>query len=253
MGSKFQPPSPLHPERDLLSYALCKWTLENFATVPEVQASLPTLRVIVNFSIHFVIQDADRKTIVVEFIDGEQRIHFDPNDGIQGFGIMTNEPPFDWQLRNVQHFEWKRGLARTSVSVPGNWYPDERFLRVHIVKQAIELTRQPESYREAVAYAVAVLNTVTVPMGDIPGTDSGVHSGEGDGDHTQWAVVRDHANRQLYLRSSTNPSLRRIDLSGMNFTAGLPVTTMEVETDPWFIDVTGALNPSKHVKNDFIV
>ena len=38
----------------------------------------------------------------------------DLNDGQSTFGIMTNEPTFDWQLQAIQHLKWKEGLARTA-------------------------------------------------------------------------------------------------------------------------------------------
>ena len=53
---------------------------------------------------------------------------------IQGFGIMTNEPTYNWHVQSVQHYEWKRGLERQAVAVPGNFYPEERFLRTHMIK-----------------------------------------------------------------------------------------------------------------------
>ena len=45
----------------------------------------------------------------------------------------------------------------------------QRFLRIHLIKDAIERTSQPATYRDAIAKAVAIINSVTVPMGDIPG------------------------------------------------------------------------------------
>lgn len=236
--SKFESYNVLHPQRNIFSWSFCKWALENFASVDEVQAAIPEKHFFINTDVHFVLADAGEKSVVVEFIDGKQLIHEDLNDGVEAFGIMTNEPRFEWQLQNVKHLEWKRSLARSSVSVPGNWYPDERFLRVHLVKQAIEQTKQPSTYREAVARVVAVMNTVTVPMGDIPGTDSEDGGGEGAGDHTQWGVIRDHANVEYYLRSETNPSFRRIRLSELDLEEGSSIGTMEIEADPWFIDVS---------------
>ena len=59
----------------------------------------------------------------------------DLNDGDSTFGIMTNEPSFDWQLQAsgespikigqrlpalpeaIQHLKWKEGLARTARSL----------------------------------------------------------------------------------------------------------------------------------------
>ena len=54
------------------------------------------------------------------FADGRISMYDDRNDGgATGWGIMTNEPPFDWQLRNVEHMLWKGALARSAVAVPG--------------------------------------------------------------------------------------------------------------------------------------
>lgn len=65
-------------------------------------------------------------SLIVEVVGGQQRVYLDTNDGVTGFGIMTNEPTFDWHLENIKHYQWKRTLARQAVSVPGNFYPDER-------------------------------------------------------------------------------------------------------------------------------
>ena len=54
--------------------------------------------------------------------------------GLQSFGVTANEPTFDWHLQNIQHYEWKRGLARQAIATPGNFYPEERVLRTHMIK-----------------------------------------------------------------------------------------------------------------------
>eukprot|EP00658_Telonema_sp_P-2_P016166 TRINITY_DN16262_c0_g1_i12.p1 TRINITY_DN16262_c0_g1~~TRINITY_DN16262_c0_g1_i12.p1 ORF type:complete len:222 (+),score=52.94 TRINITY_DN16262_c0_g1_i12:135-800(+) len=213
---------------------------DRFETVEQVADALAGVQVWWGSKLHFALVDADQNMLVVEYLDGERQLRFDSNDDTHGFGIMTNEPAYDWQIRNVQHLEWKRTLARSAVSIPGNFYPDERFLRVHLMKQAIERTAQPVGYREAVAKAVAIVNTVTVPMGDIPGTDSGSGSGEGSGDHTQWGVIRQHdrSNATYLLRSQTNPSWRRIELGQLDLDQGSPIKSMQIEDDPWYLDVT---------------
>merc|ERR1712224_600131 len=110
-------------------------------------------------------------------------------------------------LANGRHLTWKRTLVRQAVAVPGGWYPEERFMRVLMVKEA---QAPPTSLQVAVAQAVGVLNTITVPMGPVPGTDSGPHSAEmGLSDHSLFGVVRDHADKTMYWRSALNPSLTR--------------------------------------------
>ncbi len=154
--------------------------------------------------------DAGGESIVVEFINGAMDVHTDLNDGGKtGYGIMTNEPAFDYHLTNIKHLQWKRGLARQSVSVPGSWYPEERFMRIYMVKSGMEA---PKSYSQAIMQAVHVLNTVTVPMGDQWGTDSGAKSGEGKGDHTLYGVVYDHIGKTLYWRTTNNQNLQKLDL-----------------------------------------
>merc|ERR1712154_138459 len=98
----------------------------------------------------------------------------------------------------------------------------------------LEQAQQPGTYREAVANAVSVLNTVTTPLGNIPGTDS--DPSDKIGDHTQWSVVRDHRHPRIYLRSETNPSFRLIDLEKFDFSPAAGAMTMEIEQDPWFLD-----------------
>ena len=190
---------------------------------------------------------------------GTLHMHDDPNDGKLGFGIMTNEPPFEYHLakytpgeieprsnrdrgeieplppwghapypvtcvtadgqwsdpstRSARHLQWKRTLVRQAVTVPGTWYPEERFMRVLMVKQGMP---PPKSMQTAVAQAVGVLNTITVPMGSPPGTDSGPTSVEhGDFDHSVFGVIRDHADPTFYYRSAYNPSLQRVRLSAI--------------------------------------
>ena len=101
----------------------------------------------------------------------------------------------------------------------------------------------PSLLGQALARAVAALNTVTVPQGAQRATDSGAASGEGDtgeGDHTLWAVVRDHASRALYWRSARNPSLRRVALDAFDLAPGAPVRVLSVEAGPIATDMGGA-------------
>ena len=191
---------------------------------------------------HWVLRDASGMSLVVETpADGTLHLHDDPNDGVAGFGIMTNEPPFEYHLANGRHLAWKRTLVRQAVPVPGSWYPEERFLRVLMAKQPMP---PPPSLQRAVAQAVAVLNTITVPMGDVPGTDSGPTSAEmGLSDHSLFGVVRDHAAKAIYWRSAHNPSLRRLRLSDVDLRKGAAPKQMRVESGAWFQDAAAALAP----------
>ena len=110
-------------------------------------------------------------------------------------------------------------------------------MRVLMVKQGMP---PPKSMQTAVAQAVGVLNTITVPMGSPPGTDSGPTSVEhGDFDHSVFGVIRDHADPTFYYRSAYNPSLQRVRLSDVDLSVGAAPKTLSVAAGPWYADASG--------------
>lgn len=188
---------------------------------------------------HWVLRDAAGKSLVIEFVDGATRLYDDLNDdGETGFGIMTNEPQFGWHVENARHLRWKQANARPSVSVPGSFYPDERFLRILLLKSAMP---QPNSTQEAVVQAIHVLNSITVPMGSQLGTDSS--KGEGQGDHTLYGVVYDHQNKVVYWRTQTNMNIARLQLVDAQLEPGNKPGTLQFDKGalPWFTDAASAL------------
>eukprot|EP00928_Gymnodinium_smaydae_P024535 TRINITY_DN19826_c0_g1_i1.p1 TRINITY_DN19826_c0_g1~~TRINITY_DN19826_c0_g1_i1.p1 ORF type:complete len:354 (-),score=42.45 TRINITY_DN19826_c0_g1_i1:142-1203(-) len=229
---------------------LCRWALEGFASIAEVKQGLEKVRFVepsIEYRViggaHWALRDAHGQGLIVEFLDGEMKVMEDNNDnGKTGFGIMTNEPPISWQTQAIRHLQWKQSLARSAVSMPGSWYPDERFQRIHLVKSGMP---KPATHIEAMMQATHVLNTVTVPMGEQLGTDSGKRSGEGSGDHTQWGVIYDHANTTVYWRSTVNQNLQRLRLVDAHLEPSKPQQYLAVfaEELPWFNDVAGTLTP----------
>ena len=207
-------PKPTHTSKDLSLFHFCNYMLDSFATVAEAKSALAAGEVHLwgppppQAGVHFMIRDASGHGLAVEFIGGAQQMYDDFNDGDNGYGVFTNEPPFPWQLANVKHHLWKQSLARPATTMPGTWYPDERFLRIFLVKESMP---KPASYQEAVQHALHVLNTVTVPMGLQQGTDSGY--GEGQADHTHYAHIYDHKQRVLYWRHQSNLQLERVKLA----------------------------------------
>merc|ERR1712176_1011903 len=125
--------------------------------------------------------------------------------------------------------------------MPGGWYPEERFQRLHLVKSAMP---NPASYQEAIMQTVHVLNTVTVPMGNQMGTDSG--KGEGLGDHTQYAVIYDSKNQIIYWRTQVNQNLQRLRLTDADLGKGAKERVIAAMSPilPWFSDASGYLSPT---------
>lgn len=231
---------------DLSVNDFCEWVLGSAGTAAEVKAALENGTRTVHGpclagGAHFVVRDATGASVVVEFLDGRTVVTEDGNDGGKtGFGVMTNEPNFAWHLENVRHAKWKQQNARPAFSMPGNFYPDERFLRIALVKAGLP---RPKTHREAVQQVVHVLNTVTVPPGSQIGTDSS--AGEGAGDHTMWASIWDHRNGTIYWRAAGNQNLARLRLSDAKLAAGSKTATLPIEGNGlgWFTDAAASLAP----------
>ena len=83
-------------------------------------------------------------------------------------------------VANVGFYHYKQSLARPSTSMPGAWYPDERFIRIHLVKSAMPT---PLTFEEAMQNALHVLNVISVPGGNQIGTDT-VPGGDLSDTHT---------------------------------------------------------------------
>lgn len=242
-GTKYPPPTS-DPKGNLAAPFFCRFVLENFANIQEVASALNGLTVYGSsdwsgMSEHFYITDEDGQNLVVEFLNGQMSVYNDLNDAESGFGILTNAPNFPWQVENIKHYHWKIARGNPAIAIPGGFYPDDRQLRVHILRSAIEDRHQPTTYRQAVTLAISVLNLVAVPPGSPPAVDARY-------DHTKWQWVRDHRNRKVYYRACNSPSFQMIDLKQLNLNAGGTVTSLgtEVESDSdWYRDVTSYVAP----------
>lgn len=221
----------------------CHWVAQSFADVDELKDALDNVAIWGPDALgqHFAVRDINGKSLVIECVGGEKFVYVDKNDGKHTFGIMTNEPTFDYHLMNIRHYEWKRTLVRQSVAIPGNFYPEERYLRIHMVKSGMqELMENTTDFQTAFSLTTQVLNTVNVPMGEQYGTDSGDSSGEGHNDHTQWALIRDHYNKAFYWRDSYNPTWRRIRMEDV---IDGEQKILKLPTGPYFIDMADAMEP----------
>lgn len=237
--------------RNLYAPFFCRWALENFVAVEEAAAELKKMHIFTHKGTgsiihqmmeHFYLADENGHGLVVEWVDGEMQVSFDLNDGGKtGFGILTNAPPFAFQVEHAKFYEWKVARSDSAVALPGGFYPDDRFVRVHTFRNAIEKGAQPKTYKQAVARVVSVLNTVAVPPGGLRATDW-------TGDHSKWQVVRDHKNRKVFWRACDSPSLQLIDVTKLNLAAGSEVTMFSTEVPedmPWFSDFTSQLVSKK--------
>jgi choloylglycine hydrolase len=121
--------SPAADKKNIFYGTFCQFATQMFATVAEAAAAMDDIRIYGPpiLEEHFILHDATGASLVIELVGGVKKLYLDLNDnGVTGFGIMTNEPELSYHLTNVEHYEWKRSLSRQAVAVPGGWYPEDR-------------------------------------------------------------------------------------------------------------------------------
>ncbi|CAK4073117.1 unnamed protein product [Aphanomyces euteiches] len=223
------------------------YILGNFATVDQVRDGLQhvqlagfdaALQDIVgtaaslqkeSFPLHLSVHDAAGKSIVIEFLHGEMKIYDNPG------GVLTNEPPFQDQLALVKQHDKANGMR--DESFVGGYSPTERFQRLtylnrHPGANFISNTSYSAATidQAAISKALHMINTVAIPTAYI-----------GHGGPTQYTVVRDHRNLQLYFQSNENQVLRRIDLEKIDFNTSSNRRAISVNFVDWSVDATEAL------------
>merc|ERR1719450_926855 len=104
------------------------WMLAKFSTTSELVAALteqvrvvtprPSLQSLIpgTFFFHWSVDDAAGGHVVIEFVDGQLKVH---NNSV---GVFTNDPPFDWHLRNLNNFvninpAWPKSATERSYTV----------------------------------------------------------------------------------------------------------------------------------------
>lgn len=232
---------------DLSTQHVCEWAVMNFKSCKDVVEGLQTVKIVQgqtrdgpDSGHHYIFRDAEGTALVVEIVGQRKHLHIDLNDGGKtGFGVVTNSPPFPWHLTNTRMFLEKMQSDKSAVEIPGNWYSDDRFQRLWLSKSGMEI---PESQQDAVAQALAVMNTVTVPMGVRIGTDS--RPGEGSV-ATYWGAIYNHRDPTVYWRTAENPLLRRLRLKDLNLDESNDVLHLPLDEKKlkWFSDATSELEP----------
>ena len=235
------------------------WVLGNFATVAEVKAGLTGVEIwgssLTNSQIplHFSIQDANGTSAVLEFLDGNTQ-------GLWGFnpvGVLTNAPPFAWQLSNIGNYAGLSSVDAAPITIggttffppghgsgmrglPGDSTPPSRFVRIVFQKQ---FATQPASSAHASNLALHLLNTVDIPLG-VSAAKQEQKPSSGNDDYTQWVVVKALTARTFSYRTAANPTLMQINFADLDLDDAREVA-YSMPQEATYIDITEQLS---HVK-----
>ncbi|HET8723016.1 MAG TPA: choloylglycine hydrolase family protein [Anaeromyxobacteraceae bacterium] len=180
------------------------WALGMHGSVAELRAALPGMKVWTDPSlptgptpptVHFVFLDRSGAGVVVEYVDGELRMHDNAAH------VLTNAPTYDWHLANLRNYlnlttmgvqsvrigevnVTTLGQGGGTVGIPGDATPPSRFVRAAFLRHHVT---PPATGEQAVQAVGHVLNTVDLPLGIAQSKDGNAVVS----DFTQWVAIKD--------------------------------------------------------------
>lgn len=210
------------------------YILSQFSNIKEVKEGMQKITVVgvVEKAIgivvdgHWMVTDTSGNSIVIEYTDGELKIHDAP------LGVITNAPTYDWHMTNLSNYlnlsmfsvEPKNlsgvkfaptGAGSGMIGLPGDNTPPSRFVRAATWTQS---ARQIENAAEGIYEAFRILDNFNLPLGP----DGAEGSGKGnDGDvmrsSTIWTTAWNLTDLTLNFHTQHNRRVRRINVREIDF------------------------------------
>ena len=250
-------PTVSSKEKALDVKSLTNWVLGNFATVAEVKAGLPSVQIWADLltssqiPIHFSIHDASGESAVLEFLADHPQGLWQPNP----VGVLTNAPPFQWQLENIGNYVGLSSVDAAEIKigstsfkapghgsgmrgVPGDSTPPSRFIRLLFQKQ---FATQPANSADTSSLALHLLNTVDIPLGTSAAKEHPVIP-KGKDDYTQWVVIKALTARTFSYRTADNPTVMQIDFAELDLDNAREAP-YPMPNEATYIDITDLLPP----------
>jgi choloylglycine hydrolase len=191
---------------------------------------------------HFVIHDTAARCVVLEYIDGELKVHDNP------LGVLTNSPTFDWHLTNLSNYinltagnvppmELSGlkisgfGQGTGMLGLPGDFTPPSRFVRaVAFSHSALPV----ETAREGILQAFHILNQFDIPKGAARESEHGKLTT----DYTLWTSASDLKNARYYFHTFDSRRIRMVDLKQMDLDAK-DIKTVSMHQEETIEDLSG--------------
>ncbi|WPB85975.1 linear amide C-N hydrolase [Sediminicoccus rosea] len=250
--------SALRTRAALAAIDLGAFTLGQFATVAEVKAALAAQPVLLTplgpvggaaSPFHFALHDRSGRSIVVEFVNGQQLVHDNP------VGVMTNGPSLPWHLTNLANYSFLRNtdvstgqFGSLAVAQPDSGIATQglpasntsvgRFVRAAFYAQYAEKVAAPD---DAVRTLARIMNNFDRPRNIT--IDPRGASGEGlrvptapgaavpdfSSEYTSWTALTDLDRSTFYLRTYGGLNYVKFDLTtmtGITRTQSIPLASL---------------------------
>lgn len=176
---------------------------------------------------HLSLQDATGDSAIIEFVDGQLVIHQD-----RRYRIVTNEPTYDLQIKNLQQYKGFGG----EKTLPGTTEAADRFVR-----GAYYLTRlpKPETDRQTVAGMLSVMRSMAQPMGTPDPARPNISM-------TVCTAVFDLTRHAVYYEATFSPYPLWVWLDKLDLGEGKPALKLaDVNKVDRIGDVTAEMKPAE--------
>ena len=229
-GSRYETRSPARS--GISNTNMVAFVLDNYASVEEALAGLRQVQVVSDkllnreWGLHLSLADRSGDSAVVEYINGQMVVHRGAETA-----VMTNEPPLDWQLRNLKRYKPFGG----KLTLPGDVDPPSRFVRGSTYLSTLPKAKSPDA---AEANLYGVMKNIAVPTGakDYSG-GTGVASWD-----TLWTVIANISAGSYAFQLAHNPYPVWVHLDQLRWTPGGGMRRLDVQSPDLTGDVSGQLN-----------
>lgn len=185
-----------------------QYYLDNFSSVKEVveEAKKGSFQLVMvekpdikkAGTIHLAIDDESGDSAIIEVIDGKMNVYHD-----RKFTVMTNQPTFPEQLKNLRKY---KGLGG-KLPLPGSHEPKDRFVRGAFYSQHLP---KPQSEREAIAALMSLMRNVAAPFGLANPERPNVST-------TMWRSITDLKDGILYYDNVMSPQIFWVDTKKFDY------------------------------------
>jgi len=241
--AQYQPYDPARHAESLSPAEVGQYLLSLCSTVDEARAALgkvsvvPTIEPALGFPppVHYLVTEPSGKAIVVEFLNGEQKIFDAP------LGVLTNAPSYDWHETNLRNYinlspvalpgkkiadlDFKPlGGGSGMIGLPGDFTPPSRFVRAVAFAKSARPTVNGE---DALQELFRILDNFNVPLGAAEG--SAVAKTQGMVSATLWTTGYDTKNKIMYYHTAHNRRVRKLDLNKIDFSKPSTLTRLPLD------------------------
>lgn len=217
----------------------------------------------VGTGVHWAIDDANGDQYIVEYLNNKLVWHK------SDLGIMTNDPDFSWHVQNLDSYAnelaGKLVLPKemqysppsnvypiprfdavphpgVKIGIPGDTSARSRFVKLFFTRELAEMNAPPTTYKEALALASSLINSVSIPygsqhgVGEKPTDDTSSllkipHMWDlllSEASMTHWTVLKVPQKNLFFYRDYVHTTWKEIDLNKLDFSEGADVKTWKL-------------------------